>query len=174
METKLDGKGLEAAAKAYNSVYNEPVCGRDLEATAKAIQAYLDAIKPAQANCRSEFEVWAKDYYYGLDDCTFLELIEQCESDWSVWQAAYNKGSDKLREAVVILPDDAEPQDGDIVRVCSYYANGNQLSEHIWKVDEPKDWQHWRKRGDSIEIIQCQGKPVVYQSVLSEGVCTKN
>jgi hypothetical protein len=139
----------------------------------KIIQAYLQAVKqPAQVDCRSEFEAVLKDLWKHRND-PFLRECNDPEPDrdyedfgtqsaWELWQAAYNR--DKLREAVVILPDDATPEWSDVV--YSPVTREYELVSDEWLKWAPMS-QRYPK---GFIIIKRNGKPVVYQSALSEGV----
>lgn len=71
--------------------------------------------------------------------------------------------AERWREAMVILPDDAEPDVGDIVWseywIASSYINSGRELASI-KYDIENHTQDWK-------IIQRNGKPVVYQSALA-------
>lgn len=96
------------------------------------------------------------------DDGVDPDYLDKVIDDFSSLHRQYQK----LREAVVVLEDGAEPEVGDFVRVCTYYDNGDILSEDIWHITEQKDWKHWIGRGDSVELFRRNGKPCIYKSEL--------
>lgn len=80
---------------------------------------------------------------------------------------SYVEGLERIRNAVIILPDDAEPVEGDIIQHCggdliykvtdyiaatSYFG----IEEAVSKMRYEANWK----------IIQRGGKPVIYESAL--------
>jgi hypothetical protein len=79
------------------------------------------------------------------------KLLQAVEDELKALKSSYNT----LRNAVVILPDDAEPEVGDLL----YWAEYNDV-----RIAQALSMPY----ASEFKIIQRNGKPVVYESALKQ------
>lgn len=140
-----------------------------IDAAKAAISTYLAALpennmtSPAQR----EFEAYYAKSKYVLqtDDNGYYG---QTATNWGMWQAAI-ASQDKLRDAVIVLDDGAEPEVGDLLAIKDMGDINYEVYEDFrenWHITNSGAYRDLT--AEEYKIIRRAGKAVVYQSELGE------
>lgn len=142
---KLDGKRTPGAWEA-----NRGCVRSDLSQTYEIKGTSINTSRTIVCEVDLPFETTGKPYDKITTDSLFIaqapRMVEIIKT---------------LTNAIIILPDDAEPGVGDLVRSTFFKKDAEiTISKQIFEVyfEESKDWMY--------KIIQRQGKPVIYESQL--------